>query len=360
MLYIHIPYCHRKCTYCAFYSQAGQHDREAYLEALCREIAMREEPQRKVRTLYFGGGTPSLLSLKQLERVMECLSEHFDLSLMEEATLEANPEDITPSYAEGLRRLGFNRLSLGVQSFGDADLKVLNRVHNAHQALDAIAIAQRAGFDNISIDLMYGLPGQTVEDWQHNLSFVQSLGVQHLSCYALTVEEGTMLDRQIAMGRVLPATEAVVEQQYRALCQWAQAVGYEQYEVSNFSLPGFHSRHNSRYWDRTPYLGFGAAAHSFDGQRRRWNIAFLPTYLSGKDYYEEEVLSEQDAYNEYVMTALRTTRGIDKAWVAHLPHLSRQIAKYVAAGLIVETPQFFRPTAEGLLHADGIAADCFL
>jgi len=360
MIYIHIPFCHRKCTYCAFYSKTGKIDTEAYIDALCKEIHSRREPTHRVRTLYFGGGTPSLLEERQLGRIMGCLEQHFDMSHLEEVTLEANPEDINPAYLDALLRMGFNRLSLGVQSFHDSDLKVLNRVHDSNQAYHAVAMAQKAGFDNISIDLIYGLPGQSVEDWKDNLQCVEKLGIQHLSCYALTVEEGTMLDRQIAMGRITPSSEDVVAEQYDALCQWSREKGFEQYEISNFSLPGKESRHNSRYWDRTPYWGFGAAAHSFDGEKRRWNIAFLPTYLSGEDYFEEERLTDVDAYNEYVMTALRTCRGIDKNLVHFPDHLHRQISKYVQLGLIVETEDAYRPTAQGLLHADGIAADCFM
>lgn len=360
MLYVHIPYCHRKCTYCAFYSQAGKHDTEAYLQALCQEITSRREPSRRVRTLYFGGGTPSLLTSEQLGRIIDCLRKNFDLSQLEEATMEANPEDISTDYCKELLSIGFNRLSIGIQSFRDSDLHTLNRVHNAQQALNAIAAAQEAGFRNISVDLIYGLPNQSMEDWQENLQKVQQLNVQHLSCYALTVEEGTMLDRQMAMGRVQPASEELVAAQYKALYDWTQESGFQQYEVSNFCRTGFHSRHNSRYWNRTPYLGFGAAAHSFDGQRRRWNIAFLPTYLSQKDYFEEETLSQEDAHNEYIMTALRTTEGIEKALLPYPDNLARAIHKYLVAGLIAETPTHYRPTHEGLLHADGIAADCFI
>lgn len=360
MIYIHIPFCHHRCTYCAFYSQAGKRGIEAYLDALAQEIVARSNPSLQVHTLYFGGGTPSLLSLDQLAQVNHSIAECFNTSELEEFTLEANPEDVSLDYCRGLRKLGVNRLSIGVQSFRDSDLRTLNRVHDASQAIAAIEAAQQAGFDNISVDLIYGLPNQRVEDWMENLHRVQQLGVQHLSCYALTVEEGTMLDRQIAMGRVLPASEELVAEQYEALCKWAQTSGFEQYEVSNFCRSGYYSRHNSHYWDRTPYLGFGASAHSFDGQRRRWNIAFLPTYLAQRDYFEEETLSEQDAYNEYIMTALRTVRGIDKRQVAYPEHLAQAIHKYINAGLILDTDLSYVPTREGLLHADGIAADCFL
>lgn len=360
MIYIHIPFCHRKCTYCAFYSKTGQYDMDAYVDALCREIVSRREPSHQVKTLYFGGGTPSLMNIRHLERIIGCLGQNFDMTNVMEATLEANPEDINPSYLASLRHLGFNRLSLGVQSFLDSDLKVLNRVHDSCQAADAVSMAQQAGFDNVSIDLIYGLPGQSVEDWMNNLRRVETIGVQHLSCYALTVEEGTMLDRQIAMGRVRPASEDVVAEHYDALCRWSQESGFEQYEISNFSRPGKQSIHNSRYWDRTPYWGFGAAAHSFDGSKRRWNLAFLPTYLSGENYFEEEELTKVDAYNEYVMTALRTSRGIEKRLVDYPEYLQGQILKYVQSGLIVETEDAYRPTSQGLLHADGIAADCFM
>ena len=363
MIYVHIPFCHRKCTYCAFHSAAGKHDMEGYVDALCREIERNAgffgSSHQPRRTLYFGGGTPTLLPLPLLERIVQQLGLHFDLSHLEEMTIEANPENLSPEYLDGLRRLHFNRISIGVQSFNDGELKTLNRSHNAQQAVDAIKMAQQAGFDNISVDLIYGLPAQTVDSWRRCLSLVGTLSIQHLSCYALTIEEGTMLERQTETGRVLPADEETVVAQYEALCQWAQASGFEQYEISNFCRHGHASIHNSRYWRREPYLGLGAAAHSFDGNNRRYTPPDTERYINGDYAYTWDTLSDKDAYNETVMLGLRTMEGIAKERIAArwMPHLRQSLQPYMENGLVEETPTHFRPTHEGLLHADGIATN---
>lgn len=367
MLYIHIPFCHRKCTYCAFYSTVSSGDRQAYVDALCQELRLRRQVmEHPLHTVYWGGGTPSLLSIAQVEQIVATLRECYQTAEVVEATLEANPEDLTPDYLRDLSRIGFfNRISIGVQSFHDDDLRLLNRRHNARQAVEAVRNAVAAGFDNVSVDLIYGLPGQTVEAWQDNLCRLASLPVCHLSAYALTVEDGTMLARQIEEGRVLPADEEQVLLQYAALQQWTGDNGFAQYEVSNYCREGRRAIHNSRYWNRTPYLGVGAAAHSFDGQRRRWNVADVRRYVEsvgrGPIAHEEEELGLKDAYNEYVMTALRTVEGIDKGVVPppFAVRLAQRIHRFIDEGLLVETPTHYRPTAEGLLHADGIAVALF-
>lgn len=368
MIYLHIPYCHRKCTYCAFYSTVTAVGRQEYVDALCRELVSRRHcMQHPIRTVYFGGGTPTILTITQLEQIVATIKDNYDCSALEEVTIEANPEDLTRDYLQGLREVGFfNRLSIGVQSFDDTDLRLLNRRHVANQSIEAVCNAREFGFDNISVDLIYGLPNQTLEGWQKNLLQLEHLEVSHLSAYALTVEEGTMLKRQIEEGRVSMADEDMVVNQYQLLVEWGSAHGFVQYEVSNFSRPGFYSRHNSRYWNRTPYLGIGAAAHSFDGSFRRWNVADVGRYIkstcAGPIEHEEEELTLKDAHNEYLMTALRTIEGVDKRLVAgpFAPRLHNDMQKYVAAGLIEETPTHFRPTREGLLHADGMAADLFV
>lgn len=368
MIYLHAPFCHRKCTYCAFYSVVTSREKQDYVDALCRELSLRRHTMaHPVKTVYFGGGTPSILAPRQLAQIVEALRCNYDLSHTEEVTLEANPEDLTPQYLEALREIGFfNRLSIGIQSFHDEELRLLNRRHDGRQALQAVENAAAAGFDNISVDLIYGLPGQGLAAWRDNLERVATLPVRHLSAYALTIEKGTILEKQVEQGRVTTATEEEVLSHYEALLEWTASNGFEQYEISNFCKPGFRARHNSRYWDRTPYLGVGAAAHSFDGEYRRWNVAdvgqYVATAASGHIAHEEEHLGLKDAHNEYVMTALRTVEGIEKAQVA-LPFAARlkeSIARFVAAGLIVDTPTHYRPTRQGLLHADGIAAELFL
>ncbi|MBP3763960.1 MAG: radical SAM family heme chaperone HemW [Bacteroidales bacterium] len=386
MIYIHVPFCHRKCTYCAFHSRPSQGSNERYVNALVNEMALRKGEWRgPVRTLYFGGGTPSILSLNELGRIVEALHRHFDLSHLEEMTLEANPEDLDRDYLEGLRSLGFNRLSVGIQSLDDAMLHLLNRRHSAAQALQALETAQSVGFENISVDFIYGLPRQ------FQFSTFNFQLVTHISAYALTVEPGTALAMQMEQGRVaLPGEEEVVRQ-YHALHEVFTREGFVQYEVSNYARPGYESRHNSRYWDRTPYLGLGPAAHSFalsdDGftsvahsGKRRWNLAdnerYMASLASGTSqtsgtskaspYFEEELLSERDACNELFMTSLRTVRGLQ---VAALPQryrepLIRAMRPYVECGWVEVEGQLellrFRPTAEGLLHADGMAAALFV
>ena len=369
MLYVHIPFCHHKCTYCGFYSVAGHRYRDAYVDALCSEIAMRADGHR-LTTVYFGGGTPTQLTVKQLGTIVDAVCKGYDTTAIEEATIETNPEDLTKEYIEELSSLHFfNRISIGVQSFSDSDLHAINRVHTSQQAIDAVSSAAAAGFDNISIDLILGLPGQSVDGWRQNLKVLTSLAadypVRHISCYELTVESGTILERQLKTGRVCLPEDEYVAIQYDDLGSWCACHGFEQYEVSNYSLPGFRSRHNSRYWNRTPYIGVGAAAHSFDGKSRRWNQSDIERYITGANRGEvpfgEEHLSGIDAFNEYVMTALRTVDGIDKSMIQseYRDYLSKSIVPFLRRGLVVETENAYRPTAEGLILADGIAAELF-
>ena len=372
MIYLHVPFCHRKCTYCAFYSKParGVDAFGRYVDALLAEMEQRKgEQPHPIRTVYFGGGTPSILPLAELTRIVDGLRRCFDLSQVEEFTLEANPEDLTPDYLAGLRTLGFNRLSVGIQSLDDSQLRLLNRRHTARQALDALENAHRAGFHNISADFIYGLPHGNFQFSIFNFQLIT-----HISAYALTVESGTALDLQVRQGRVVLPGEEEVVRQYHALRQQFEEDGFQQYEVSNFARPGYHSRHNSRYWDRTPYLGLGPAAHSFDGRKRRWNLPDNQLHISTltsntsdtRNYYAEETLTPADAHNELLMTALRTTRGLPLSAVKeeHRPHLISAMQRYIACGWIAAesdgNQQFFLPTPEGLLHADGIAAELFV
>lgn len=369
MIYIHIPYCHHKCTYCAFYSNTGRREeQQAYAEAVCEELRQRsgEQSDHPIRTIYFGGGTPTLLPIELLSKIVVTLRNLFDLSQLEEATIEANPENLTSEYLEALSGLHFfNRISIGIQSFNANDLKLFNRVHTPEQALDAIRNARQAGFHNISADLIYGIPGQTLSTWKENLQQIFALPVTHLSCYALSLEPQSILWRQVESGKIaMPEEEAVLEA-YELLLQEAKAHGFGQYEISNFCKPGMQSRHNSRYWDRTPYLGIGAAAHSFDGKCRRWNVADTRHYIhsisNNENYYESEQLTEIQSFNEYIMTALRTTAGIDKST---LPPIAARIfdkqfrpavERQIQLGLLTESPTHIIPTHDGLLQADGIA-----
>lgn len=374
MLYIHIPYCHHKCTYCAFFSVARGRNVDEYIDAVCKELNERST-NNPVRTVYFGGGTPTVLSVNQLDRAVGVIRDNFDLSQLEEATIEANPENLVPEYLEGLAKMNFfNRISVGIQSFSDNELKMLNRAHTSTQAFNAVRNIADAGFDNVSIDLMMGLPHPYSVGIQHSLNRLDELlhlgVIKHLSCYELTVEPGTMLERQLKMKRLQICEDDELAFQYDCLMKWCGENGFEQYEVSNFCKPGFHSRHNSRYWNRTPYIGIGAAAHSFDGCCRRWNKADIEGYIRGADNgsipYEKELLTPADAFNEYIMTALRTVRGIDKTMLASLVSASclsdfqLKIKKFISMRLVTESDTHYAPTPKGLLQADGIAASLFL
>lgn len=379
MIYLHIPYCHRKCTYCAFYSTPRRGTEGAYVEALCKEMAMRREEAGGVRpkTLYVGGGTPSILSLEELTRIATALKEHYDLGGIEEATIECNPEDLTDSYLEGLTKIGlFNRLSIGLEALDDGRLRRMNRRHNAQEGVAALERAREHGFQNISIDLIYNLPGMDGEEWGKTLEEVGRLieYYDHLSCYALTVEEGTMLERQIATGREQMPDEEQAAEQYEQLCQWCGTVGLEQYEISNFGKPGKHSQHNSGYWDGTPYIGLGAGAHSYDGKRRRWNVADAAQYIAsvaqGDIEHGEERLTAADQLNEYLMTALRTTKGVERHRLSALAErvdatggeesrIATGMAEYERQGWLRYDGTCYRPTRQGLLRADGMAAALF-
>ncbi len=357
MIYVHVPFCHRKCTYCAFFSkvESARWRVDGYVDALLREMEERcNEQAHPIKTVYFGGGTPSILPLGQLGRIVEGLHRWFDLSRLEEMTLEANPEDLTPEYLAELKRMGFNRLSVGIQSLDDRVLRMLNRRHTARQALMAVEAARGAGFENISVDFIYGI---------ESMESIESIGpidsiapiISHVSLYALTVEAGTALAVQVGQGRVVLPDEDEVVRQYHALHDFFESHGFHQYEVSNYARAGFESRHNSRYWNRTPYLGLGPGAHSFDGGRhRRWNN---PDGTIG-----EETLTEADAWNEQLMTALRTTRGLPLSAlpVGQKERLHRLMQPYIACGWIALKDNHYAPTTEGLLHADGMAAALFV
>ena len=371
MIYVHIPFCRQKCLYCAFYSLPRKSEAyiDTYVDALCSEMALRKDElgTEHAATLYFGGGTPSLLTPSQLSKILDTLHRCYDLSQLEEFTFEANPEQLTKEYMHEIKTLGMNRLSIWVQSFFDADLKLLNRRHTAQQAVQAVKTVQDSGFDNISIDLIYGIPQS--DNWQSNLATVETLDLQHLSCYSLTLEPGTAYAKMVEKGLATPCDEDDVLRQYNALTQWAVGSGFEQYEISNFAKNGRRSRHNSGYWNRTHYLGFGASAHSYNGSRRRWNVADVATYIKGvKDgtpFSESEELTAADLYNEYVMTALRTAKGVEKSVLEQwFPDFASQFAEkarqFVLRGLLTDDGTAFRPTQKGLLMADAMAAESFV
>ena len=322
-LYVHIPFCESRCYYCDFYSSTFKGNREALLSAIQKELMDRKAylKNEPVRTLYFGGGTPSQLTIEELDKLLQTIFRQYDCQI-EELTLEANPEDLSKDYLTALKQLGVNRLSIGIQSFDDADLKRINRRHTAQTAIDMVQLAQQVGFDNISIDLIYGLPDQTLEGWERNLQQAITLNVQHISAYSLTFEEGSLLTKMKARGEVKEVDEEVSLKMFQTLRKVLSAAGYLPYEISNFSRVGYESKHNSSYWNYVPYLGVGPSAHSFDGTSRRWNVAnsrlYIQSLQEGNPYYEMETLDESTRYNEYVMTSLRKSVGIGKEMVRDL------------------------------------------
>ena len=311
-LYFHIPFCKRVCAYCDFYKSVDLRRMDPLLESMHRELDARREylGSEPVRTRYFGGGTPSLCAPEAVTGLLDHAATLFDCTAAEETTLEANPDDLTPAYLAALRRTGVNRLSVGIQSFDDACLKLMNRRHNAAQAVEAVRSAQREGYENITVDLIFGVPGFGDDTLRRSLDSALALGVQHISAYHLTVEPGTAFGRRAARGQFAPVDEATSETEYTLVHETLTGAGFEHYEVSNFALPGFRARHNAAYWHGVKYLGIGPAAHSFDGRERHWNVASVTEYIGGTPA-EAETLTDRDRFNEYVMTRLRTAEGID-------------------------------------------------
>ena len=327
-LYIHIPFCKKRCLYCDFFSTTQLEKRAEYVQALIREWEERkDEAGEPIRTIYIGGGTPSTLSIESMIAINPTIHSY----QIAEYTVEVNPGDVTKEYLKGLRSLGVNRLSMGVQSFQDELLQLIGRRHNAQQAIEAVKMAQEAGFVNISIDLMYALPTQTMDQWKADIETALSLGVQHISSYGLMYEEGTVLTKMLENGQIEAIDEDTENAMYDYLCARLKEAGLVHYEVSNFALPDFEAQHNSRYWDHTPYIGIGAGAHSLVGRVRSWNENNIDAYIAGTYQRESEVLTDDDWYNEQMMLGLRTNRGVAKSLIR------KDISGYIQTGLLRET-----------------------
>ena len=369
-IYLHIPFCRKACHYCNFHFSTSLKLKNDWLEALLKEIDLTPGKDGSVvDTLYFGGGTPSLLETPEIASILDHLHRHFTFGHDLELTLEANPDDITAGRAADWRSLGINRLSIGIQSFRNEDLRWMNRAHDAGQALEAIRHIREAGFDNYSIDLIYGVPGLDDDAWLDNVEKAIGLGVPHLSCYGLTVEPETALEKMIRLHKKEDVDGDQQARQYLLLMNRLEQAGYEHYEISNWALPGRRSRHNSSYWKGIPYFGFGPSAHAYDGRARRWNLANNALYIRalerGELPFTEEVLSPVDRFNEAVMIALRTHEGIDLAsfrerwgddWT---DTMVRGVRSFIEKGQLAEEAAHLRLTREGKLFADGIAASLF-
>ena len=316
-LYIHIPFCKSRCIYCDFYSTTSLPLRQRYVEALCKEMETRKEYLNGecINSIYFGGGTPSQLDTKQLALIIHHIYNVYEIAPNAEITIEMNPDDVTDEYIQELRILPFNRISLGIQTFNNKRLRFINRRHSAEQAIDAIHLLQKNGYDNISMDLMFGFPEQSIEEWDFDIQQALLLNVQHISAYSLMYEEGTVLYSLLEKGCIREIDEETSLEMYRHLIGRLNLAGFKHYEISNFCLPNYHSRHNSGYWNHTPYLGLGAAAHSFDGHSRHWNVSDIYSYINGiendKNVLSTEDLTDDQQYNEQIMTRLRTAEGLD-------------------------------------------------
>ena len=368
-LYIHVPFCATRCVYCDFFSNTDTRYKEPYLRAIKKEMELRGEyiDDDTLETIYLGGGTPSRLSGNDLERIFNAISRRFSIAEGAEITLEANPDDIRPDYLSALRDLPINRISMGIQSFRPEDLRLLNRRHDREQAIRAVELCQAHGFTNLSIDLIYGLPGQTPEAWEENLRQAIRLGTPHLSAYHLTYEEGTALYKRLQAGQVEPVDEEVSVTLFHILTERMAEAGFQHYEISNFARPGFHARHNSAYWTGKPYLGLGPSAHSYNRTSREWNVASLPLYLrgieSGQPATERETLDLSTRYNDFIITGLRTMWGIslDKLRAefgeALLAYCQKQALPYIQRGLLRQENDRLALSQAGILLSDGIMSE---
>lgn len=367
-IYIHIPFCKQRCLYCAFYSSTLHSRQQEYCDALCRELQMRHNYIIGiVDTVYFGGGTPSTLTCGQLQMILDTIKRNYTLSPSAEITIEANPDDLTPEYLTTLRSLSFNRLSMGIQSFDDTQLKALGRRHTAERARQAVEDARVAGFNNISIDLMFALPSSTHAQWQESIQQAISLHPTHISAYNLTYEEETPLYRALQQGKINAIDEDENLKQFETLIYTLSAAGYRHYEISNFALPGYESRHNSSYWHDIPYLGCGASAHSYNGKERSWNVADIELYIrgieTGNPDFEIEHLSENERYNDAIVTRLRTADGLPLEWFREkfsnklYDYLCRNIAPHIDNGTLQESNGCVSLTREGIFISDSIMRD---
>lgn len=324
-LYIHIPFCKQLCYYCDFYFSVSLQRKDEMLKALIKEIEIKAKENNpaynEIVTIYIGGGTPTIYNPQELRQLVDAIKTNFSAENIIEFTVEANPDDLTATYLEGLQQIGVNRLSIGIQSFIDRDLKWMNRRHTARQAIESVRLAQQVGFNNITVDLIYGIPAMTIDEWKHNLKTAISLNIQHISAYHLTIEEKTVFGKRLQKKQLQEIDEEQSEQQFLLLTELTANAGFEHYEISNFAKDGKYGMHNSSYWKQQPYIGVGPSAHSYDGEYRRWNISNNTHYVEKVNaslvFYEQEELDLPTKYNEYILTSLRTSWGINLDYLKH-------------------------------------------
>jgi oxygen-independent coproporphyrinogen-3 oxidase len=371
-IYIHIPFCKSKCCYCNFFSVASLKRKEEFLDALLTEIILRKEylEDEIVNTVYFGGGTPSLLDLKDITKIFDEISKNYNLDNNAEITLEANPDDIDFHKLKEYKSIPVNRLSIGIQSFHPEDLDYLTRIHNSSQSIKALEAAIKAGYKNISADLIYGIPGQDKKRWKNNIQTLLDFSIPHISAYSLTVEAATALDNRIRKGIVIPPDDNLSIEHFMILTELMEGEKYIHYEISNFAIEGFYSIHNSNYWNGGKYLGLGPSAHSYNTTHRQWNISSIQEYvkhLKNKNIpCEKETLSAKQKFNEYFMISIRTSKGCDLEYInknfgsAYYSYCIENAVRWQDSGHLYLSENMIELTKKGKLFADKIASDMFL
>ena len=370
-IYIHIPFCKKACHYCNFHFSTNQNSKSSFIKAVCQELKLRsyEYSSKEIQTIYFGGGTPTVLEVSELSIILDVIYDIYNVSSNPEITLEANPDDLDSKTIIALSKIQINRLSIGIQSFHESDLVAMNRAHDSEEAKQCLKIAT-SYFDNITIDLLYGMPTMTVELWSQNLQTAFSFGVKHLSCYAMTVEPKTALEHFIEKGCHPPMDDELAAQHFKVLMEETSQQGLIHYETCSFGSPGYFSKHNTSYWLGKPYLGIGPSAHSFDGKKRSWNIANNSKYIKSIEASvlpsESEILSIENRFNEYVMTSLRTMWGVSlqkietEYGIKIKNQLLENAKKLVASDFLVIEDQYLKITITGKFLSDGIASELFL
>lgn len=368
-IYIHVPFCRKLCNYCDFYHIISHENNAGFVKALLKEASLRKDyiENETVSTIYLGGGTPSVLALNDLESILSVIRNEYVVEPDTEVTMELNPDDVNPGYMNGIRDLGINRISLGIQSWRDSDLKFLNRRHDSAKARYALEEVFRAGFGNVTIDLIYGIPGMSNDDWESNLDYSLRFDIKHLSAYHLTIEKGTVFGKMLEKGQITEIDEDESTAQFNTLIRKTAESGFIHYEISNFAKPGYFSKHNSNYWKQVSYLGLGPSAHSFNGYSRQWNKSDLRGYIkaieSGSILSEGEELDSRTRFNEYIMTSLRTMWGIDLEYVErtfekegfdYVINTSDKFRKY---GLMRQENSSLVLTDHGKMISDNIIAE---
>lgn len=370
-IYIHIPFCKQRCTYCDFYTRVAPELTELYIGTLIKEIELRRNYiNGNIKTIYFGGGTPSILKKSELDLIFDSILNTFNVDVDTEITLEANPDDLTDSFIQEIITLPINRLSIGIQSFNDSDLQLMHRRHTAREAIEAVKRAQNFGFGNISIDLIYGLPGQTLRQWNKQLTMAFGLGVQHISAYGLTYEKETQLYNMKNRGEIIACSDVTMNKMYSSMVKKMRENGFEAYEISNFAKPGFRSKHNSAYWKREYYLGLGPSAHSYNGVTRQWNVSSTKSWINAiknnLPFFDKEVLSEFDNYNEYIMVSLRTAEGVNLEYIKEnfdgkwASDFLKNIQGLIKTGHVYENGFYYALTEKGFKISDFIISKLML